>query len=324
MSENNKKPLVILTGPTGVGKTELSIKLAKKINGAVISADSIQVYRHMDIGSAKIMPQEMDGVKHYLIDIINPDEEFNVFVFQKLVKNAMDEIYNQGKIPIITGGTGFYIQSVLYDIDFNEEDSDKSVRKKYTDILADKGIDYLYELLKKTDPKSAEAIHKNNSKKIIRALEYYENTGELMSVHNKKEREKTSPYNYAYFVLNRERKTLYDRIEYRVDKMIEKGLVDEVKHLRDLGYDRSLVSMQGLGYKEIVSYLDGEYDLDTAIDIIKRDTRHFAKRQLTWFRREKDVMFLNYEDYSNSVNMMCDKIYDVCQNKNMKGTKNEQ
>ena len=205
-----------------------------------------------------------------------------------------------------------------------EEDSDKSVRKKYTDILADKGIDYLYELLKKTDPKSAEAIHKNNSKKIIRALEYYENTGELMSVHNKKEREKTSPYNYAYFVLNRERKTLYDRIEYRVDKMIEKGLVDEVKHLRDLGYDRSLVSMQGLGYKEIVSYLDGEYDLDTAIDIIKRDTRHFAKRQLTWFRREKDVMFLNYEDYSNSVNMMCDKIYDVCQNKNMKGTKNEQ
>ncbi len=318
-----KKPLLIITGPTGVGKTELSINLAKRLNGEIISADSIQVYKYMDIGSAKITKAEMDGVKHYLVDCIDPADEFNVFVFQKMAKEAMKEIYQAGKLPILVGGTGFYIQSVLYDIDFSEEQGDKSVRMKYEKLLETNGVDYLYELLKQTDPASAESIHKNNSKKIIRALEYYENTGELMSKHNETERQKESPYNFEYIVLNRERSVLYDRIEQRVDRMLEQGLVDEVKHLLELGYDRHLVSMQGLGYKEIVNYLNGEYDLDTAVEIIKRDTRHFAKRQLTWFRREKTVRFLNYEDYENRVDKMTDKIFELCIQKDMKGQNNE-
>lgn len=318
-----KKPLLILTGPTGVGKTELSINLAKRLNGEIISADSIQVYKYMDIGSAKITAEEMNGVRHYLVDCIDPKDEFNVFVFQKMAKEAMEQIYASGKLPIIVGGTGFYIQSVLYDIDFSEEQGDRAVRIKYEKLLEEKGADYLYELLKQTDPVSAETIHRNNSKKVIRALEYYENTGELMSKHNETERQKESPYNFEYIVLNRERSVLYDRIEQRVDLMLEQGLIDEVKHLLDMGYDKNLVSMQGLGYKEIVDYLNGEYDLDTAVDIIKRDTRHFAKRQLTWFRREKTVRFLNYEDYNNSVNQMTDEIYRLCLEKGMKGQNNE-
>lgn len=313
-----KPPLVILTGPTGVGKTELSIQFAKKINGEIISADSIQVYQYMDIGSAKVTKEEMDGVKHYLVDIIQPDEEFNIFCFSNLAKQAISEIYSHGKIPIIVGGTGFYIQSVLYDIDFNTEDNDKSIRQKYEKLALENGTSYLYELLKKTDPESAEVIHENNTKRIIRALEYYENTGELMSVHNKRERKKSSPYNYQYFVLNRDRKVLYERIDKRVDMMVNNGLVDEVNKLLNMGYSRNLVSMQGLGYKEIAAYLDGEYALDEAVEIIKRDTRHFAKRQLTWFRREKDVTFMNYEDYSNDINKMCEALINICENRNVK------
>lgn len=312
-SESKKlPPLVILTGPTGVGKTELSIQLAKKLDGEIISADSIQVYKHMDIGSAKILPYEMCGIKHYLVDIIEPDEEFNIYIFQQKAKQAMEEIYAKGRVPIIVGGTGFYIQSILYDIDFNTEDSDKTVRHKYENLAKEKGVHYLYRLLADIDPESAENIHENNEKRIIRALEYYENTGELMSVHNKREREKSSPYNFRYFVLNRQRDILYDRIDRRVDQMLKDGLVDEVKHLLELGYARSLVSMQGLGYKEIAACLEGEYTLEEAVDIIKRDTRHFAKRQLTWFRREKSVNFINYEDYSNDVERICEQLYKIC------------
>lgn len=294
----DKKPLIILTGPTAVGKTALSIHLAKKINGEIISADSMQVYKGMDIGSAKITPDEMDGVKHHLIDVLEPSEEFNIVKFQTLSKKAMEEIYAKGKIPIITGGTGFYIQSVLYDIAFEENNSGKEYRAYLENIAKeDGGCEKLYEMLISIDPDSAKAIHANNVKRVIRALEFYKETGMKISEHNEEQKQKDSPYNFCYFVLNDDRERLYTNIDKRVDIMLENGLIDEVKTLHQKGYTKDMVSMQGLGYKEILSYLDGEISLDRALYLIKRDTRHFAKRQLTWFRREKDVIWINKPDF---------------------------
>ena len=291
------KPLVILAGPTAVGKTELSIRLAKRINGAIISADSMQVYKYMDIGSAKIMPDEMEGVKHYLIDELDPSDEFNIVRFQQMAKDALKEIYANGQIPIVAGGTGFYIQALLYDIDFTHQDSDEAFRKEMADYAAEYGAEALHEKLKEIDPVSYKTIHANNTKRVIRALEYYRMTGQPISAHNEQEHQKVSPYNFAYFVLTDDRKHLYDRIDYRVDLMMKKGLVDEVKNLYDMGYHKDMVSMQGLGYKELLSYLDGECSLEEAVYIIKRETRHFAKRQLTWFRRERDVIWLDKSAY---------------------------
>ncbi|MCI6790984.1 MAG: tRNA (adenosine(37)-N6)-dimethylallyltransferase MiaA [Lachnobacterium sp.] len=291
------KPLVILAGPTAVGKTELSIRLAKRINGAIISADSMQVYKYMDIGSAKIMPDEMEGVKHYLIDELDPSDEFNIVRFQQMAKDALKEIYANGQIPIVAGGTGFYIQALLYDIDFTHQDSDEAFRKEMSDYAAEYGAEALHEKLKEIDPVSYKTIHANNTKRVIRALEYYRMTGQPISAHNEQEHQKVSPYNFAYFVLTDDRKHLYDRIDYRVDLMMKKGLVDEVKNLYDMGYHKDMVSMQGLGYKELLSYLDGECSLEEAVYIIKRETRHFAKRQLTWFRRERDVIWLDKSAY---------------------------
>ena len=291
------KPLVILAGPTAVGKTELSIRLAKRINGAIISADSMQVYKYMDIGSAKIMPDEMEGVKHYLIDELDPSDEFNIVRFQQMAKDALKEIYANGQIPIVAGGTGFYIQALLYDIDFTHQDSDEAFRKEMADYAAEYGTEALHEKLKEIDPVSYKTIHANNTKRVIRALEYYRMTGQPISAHNEQEHQKVSPYNFAYFVLTDDRKHLYDRIDYRVDLMMKKGLVDEVKNLYDMGYHKDMVSMQGLGYKELLSYLDGECSLEEAVYIIKRETRHFAKRQLTWFRRERDVIWLDKAAY---------------------------
>lgn len=298
MIENiDKKPLIILTGPTASGKTELSVRLAKAINGEIISADSIQVYKYMDIGSAKVTAEEMDGVKHYLVDELNPRDEFNIYVFKEMAKKYTDEIYAKGKIPIIAGGTGFYIQSLLYDIDFSEEDNDKSYRMELMALAEEKGNEYIYNMLKETDPKSAEKIHFNNLKRVIRALEYHHLTGKLISEHNEEQRENISPYDFHYFVLNMDRDVLYDRINRRVDIMLEKGLVNEVKCLLDMGFERELTSMQGIGYREIISYLYGECTLEQAVESIKQNTRHFAKRQLTWFRREKSVNWVNYEDF---------------------------
>lgn len=316
MNNLNKKPLVIITGPTGVGKTDISIDIAKKINGEIISADSIQIYKYMDIGSAKITKEEMDGIKHYLVDELNPDEEFNVYMFKTMSKRAMEEIYAKGKIPIIVGGTGFYIQSILYDIEFSdEEEKDDSIRKKYEQLAKEKGNLYVHKLLEEVDKESADSIHENNLKRVIRALEYYEVNHEKISVHNVREASKESPYNFVYFVLNRQRDVLYERIDKRVDMMIEQGLVNEVKNLLTLGYMPDLVSMQGLGYKEIVAYLNGEYTLDEAVEIIKRDTRHFAKRQLTWFRREKEVTFMNYEEYGNNKELVSNAMIDIMHKK---------
>ena len=275
-----QKPMIILTGPTAVGKSALSVELAKKINGAVISADSMQVYRHMDIGSAKITPEEMQGVTHYMIDELEPDEEFHVVRFVTMAKEYLKEIYADGKIPIIAGGTGFYIQALLYDIDFTEQQCDETYRRQLEDLAREHGAEYLHGILREVDPASAEAIHANNIKRVIRALEFYHLSGKKISEHNETERQKQSPYNFAYFVLTDERAKLYERIDRRVDAMIEAGLVEEVKKLKSMGCSREMVSMQGLGYKEILAYLDGGCTLEEAVYIIKRETRHFAKRQV--------------------------------------------
>ena len=292
-----KQPLIILTGPTASGKTALSVALAKRIGGEIISADSMQVYRHMDVGSAKVTKEEMDGIPHYLIDVLDPEEAFNVVVFQDMAKKAMKRIRENGHIPIVAGGTGFYIQALLYDIDFTENDGDMEYRHRLEALAEKEGPPVLHKMLMERDPESAEAIHENNVKRVIRALEFYEKTGEKISAHNAAEREKTSPYNFAYYVLNMDRGRLYSRIDRRVDEMLENGLVDEVERLKAMGCTRDLVSMQGLGYKEILDCLSGETSLEEAVYILKRDTRHFAKRQLTWFRREKDVIWLNKPDF---------------------------
>ncbi|HKM03882.1 MAG TPA: tRNA (adenosine(37)-N6)-dimethylallyltransferase MiaA [Lachnospiraceae bacterium] len=294
-----KKPLIVLTGPTSVGKTKLSIELARKIGGEIISADSMQVYRHMDIGSAKITKDEMEEIPHHLIDILDPTEKFSVVEFQRLTKIAMDEIYLRGNIPILVGGTGFYIQSVLYDVNFTENQENTTLRIKLEEMARVKGVEYLHNMLKDIDPKSALEIHENNFKKVIRALEFYQLTGMKISDHNYEERQNSSPYHFCYFVLNDDREKIYNRINKRVDKMIEDGLLDEVLRLQKAGCTRENMSMQGIGYKEIISYLEGEITLEEAINLIKRDTRHFAKRQLTWFRREKDVIWINKLDFSN-------------------------
>ena len=288
-----KRPLIILTGPTAVGKTAASIGLAKAVDGEIISADSMQVYRGMDIGSAKISREEMNGVRHYLVDVLEPEEEFNVVKFQHLAKQAAEEIYSRNKIPVVVGGTGFYIQALLYDIDFTENDGDMTLRRELEKTAEEKGTEYLHQLLQQVDPQAARDLHPNNVKRVIRALEFYRQTGQKISEHNRKERAKESPYRYAYFVLTDDRARLYDRIDRRVDAMMEAGLLEEVRSLRDRGVKRTCTSMQGLGYKELYACLEGECSLDEAVRIIKRDTRHFAKRQLTWFRRERDVIWLD-------------------------------
>ena len=301
------KNLVILTGPTAVGKTSLSINLAKAINGEIISADSMQIYKKMDIGTAKVMPEEMDGIKHYLIDVIEPTEDFHVVKFKQMVEAAIDEIYAKGKIPIICGGTGFYIQAILYDIDFTENEIDKNYRKALEAFAKEKGNEALHEKLNAIDPESAKAIPAANVKRVIRAIEYFEQTGEKFSVHNATQKEKNSPYNFAYFVLNDDRQLLYNRIDARVDKMIADGLVSEVKSLLASGVRKGMTAMDGIGYKELLDYLEGDGSLDDAISLIKQKSRNYAKRQLTWFRREKEVIWLD-KTVLNSDDLLLDTI----------------
>lgn len=302
------QPLMILTGPTAVGKTDLSIRLAKALNGEIISADSMQVYRHMDIGSAKIRQQEMGGVPHHLIDILEPEEPFNVALFKELAARAVREIAGRGHLPIVVGGTGFYIQALLYDIDFTENDGGTEIRQELEQQAAQQGPHVLHGILREIDPESAAAIHENNVKRVIRAIEFYRQTGTRISLHNRTEREKTSPYRFLYYVLTTDRGELYERIDRRVDLMMEEGLLDEVRRLRDLGCHKGMVSMQGLGYKEILEYLDGEISLEEAVRILKRDTRHFAKRQITWFKRERDVTWLNLPDFNGDRERVLEKI----------------
>lgn len=292
-----KKKLIILAGPTAVGKTALSIALAKEIGGEILSADSMQVYRHMDIGSAKITDQEMEGVPHHLINVLEPWQEFNVYIFQRMAKEAMKGIYERGKVPIVVGGTGFYIQALLYDVDFSSQDAGGRVRARLEELAGEKGCDYLHRKLQAVDPDSAAIIHPNNQKRLIRALEYYELNGEPISRHNRREREKQAAYDFRYFVLNDTRERLYEGIGRRVDVMMEAGLLDEVKALREMGCKRDMVSMQGLGYKELLAYLEEGGSLVDAVEAIKQNTRHFAKRQITWFRRERDVIWVNKNEF---------------------------
>ena len=291
------KDLIVLTGPTAVGKTSLSIALAKAVGGEIISADSMQVYKYMNIGTAKITEEEKCGIPHFLIDELEPDEEFNVTIFKNKVMGYIEDIKSRGKVPIIVGGTGFYIQSVIYDINFNEYGDDSEVRKKYELMAETIGKSELHKKLALVDREYADSVSENNVKKVVRALTFFEMTGEKLSEHNKRERERSSPFDFAYFVLTMDRKKLYERIDKRVDLMFDMGLVDEVKALMAKGYDKSLVSMQGIGYKEVIDYLNGKTSLEECIDIIKRDTRHFAKRQLTWFKREKVVTYIDKDEF---------------------------
>ncbi len=292
-----KKPFIVLAGPTATGKTKYSVPLAKALGGEIISADSMQVYKEMDIGSAKIGQKEMQGVPHYMIDELMPDEEFNVVLFQQKAKAYMEDIYRRGKIPILVGGTGFYIQAVLYDIDFTDTDEDLSYREELEHLARTEGDVSLHRRLQAVDPAAAAQIHPNNRRRVIRALEYFHQSGERISEHNEREREKESPYSYVYFVLNDKRERLYEGIDQRVDQMLGAGLVDEVAGLRNKGYTKDLTSMQGLGYKEIFDYLEGNCLLEEAVYRVKRDTRRFAKRQLTWFRRERGVTWIDKSEY---------------------------
>lgn len=313
----DKKPMIVLTGPTAVGKTKLSIALAKAVNGEIISADSMQVYKYMDIGSAKITSEQMQGVPHHLIDILEPWDEFNVVVFKQKCEKCLTEIYDRGHIPIVTGGTGFYIQALLRDIDFTENEENTEYRESLEKLAVQQGAEVLHEMLQQVDPVSAGAIHTNNVKRTIRALEYFKLTGEPISAHNEQEKQKESAYRSCYFVLNDEREKLYLRIEERIDEMLSQGLVDEVVKLRDMGCHRGMVSMQGLGYKEMLAYLEGEVSLEEAVSVLKRDTRHFAKRQLTWFRREKDVIWVDKNQFDYDEEKILCYMLEQCKRANV-------
>ena len=302
--------MIILTGPTAVGKTELSIRLAKEIGGEIISADSMQVYRGMDIGTAKITNDEMQGVRHHLIDCLNPDEEFNVAVFQKMAKEAALDIISRGKVPILAGGTAFYIQALLYGIDFNEEEHDDSYRNSMYEIgIDEEGKKKLHAMLREVDAEYADTVHYNNMKRVVRALEYHHFTGRKFSEYNEEQRQREAEYDFCYFVLNDERSHLYERINKRVDIMMENGLLEEVKALKQKGYADDLVSMQGVGYKEIIEYLNGTISLEESVDLIKKNTRHFAKRQLTWFRKEDDVIWVNKQEFGYDDERILDYMY---------------
>ena len=295
--KDQKRPMIVLTGPTAVGKTKLSIALAEAVDGEILSADSVQVYRHMDIGSAKITREEMRGIPHHMIDILEPWEPFNVVIFQQKCLECLEGIYARGHVPIVAGGTGFYIQALLKGVDFTESQEDTGYRADLERLAREKGPAFLHRMLAEADPASAEAIHENNVRRTIRALEYHHLTGRPISAHNEKERGKSGAYRSCYFVLNDLRQRLYERIDRRVDEMMERGLADEVRRLREMGCTRDMVSMQALGYKELLAWMDGEATLDEAVERIKRDTRHFAKRQLTWFRREQDVIWVDKERF---------------------------
>lgn len=313
---SNKPKICILVGPTGVGKTDVSIELAKALNGEIISADSAQVYKYMDVGTAKANEEEMQGIKHHMIDEVYPDQSFSVAQFRDRAEVYIQEISAKGKLPIIVGGTGLYINSLLNNLEFTKSVGDEAYRLEMQSIADEKGNEYLHEMLKDIDPESYERLHPNDTRRVIRALEVYKFTGKTISHFQEESKKAPSKYDFAFVGLAMDRQKLYDRINRRVDIMLEKGLVAEVQKLLDMGYDRSLVSMQALGYKEIVQYLMGEITLEEALFILKRDSRHYAKRQLTWFRRDERIQWFNIDEYSNKgilvkniINYIAGKIY---------------
>ncbi|KEJ01058.1 tRNA delta(2)-isopentenylpyrophosphate transferase [Clostridium botulinum A2B7 92] len=308
--------LLIIAGPTAVGKTDISIELAEKLNGEIISADSMQIYKYMDIGSAKITKDEMKGIPHHLIDVVEPHEEFNVSSFKVLAEKSIKDIWNRGKLPIIAGGTGLYINSLIYNYDFTDADRDEKYREYLTKLAEDKGKEYVHSLLKDIDEKSYEKLYPNDLKRVVRALEVYKITGKSISEYTKENEKKLYdiPYNVNYFVLNMNREVLYERINKRVDIMMDKGLIEEVKKLESMGYTPDMQSMKGIGYKEVLFYLNGDISLDEAIYLIKKGSRNYAKRQLTWFRKDKRSIWIDKDKYSSEEEIV-DKIIKMVKDK---------
>ncbi|ACA45626.1 tRNA (adenosine(37)-N6)-dimethylallyltransferase MiaA [Clostridium botulinum] len=308
--------LLIIAGPTAVGKTDISIKLAEKLNGEIISADSMQIYKYMDIGSAKITKDEMKGIPHHLIDVVEPHEEFNVSSFKDLAEKSIKDIWNRGKLPIIAGGTGLYINSLIYNYDFTDADRDEKYREYLTKLAEDKGNEYVHSLLKDIDEESYEKLYPNDLKRVVRALEVYKITGKSISEYIKENEKKLYdiPYNVNYFILNMNREVLYERINKRVDIMMGKGLIEEVKKLESMGYTPDMQSMKGIGYKEVLFYLNGDISLDEAIYLIKKGSRNYAKRQLTWFRKDKRSIWIDKDKYSSEEEIV-DKIIKMVKDK---------
>jgi tRNA dimethylallyltransferase len=288
--------IIVIVGPTAVGKTHVSVELAKKLNTEVISADSMQIYKGMDVGTAKITEEEKCGIIHHMIDIVNPDEDYSVSEFKNDAENIIDNLLIKNKIPVITGGSGLYVNSLIYDLDFSNAKSNEKLREYYTYYYKEHGEDALYDKLMKIDPASAEKIHKNNVKRVIRALEVYDITGKKFSDINTDIRKESNKYDCILIGLSMERKVLYERINQRVDEMLSNGLAEEVKTLIENGYDKNLVSMRGIGYKEIIDYIEGNTDLEETTYILKRNTRRFAKRQYTWFLKDKKVKWFSMDN----------------------------
>lgn len=304
-----RNDLLIIAGPTAIGKTEISINLAKKLNGEIISTDSMQIYKYMNIGSAKISYNEMEGVPHYLIDFLEPSEEFSVSDFKSLATEKIKDIQSRGKLPILAGGTGLYIDSIICDMNFTESEKDDEYRQYLWELAEEKGNEYIHEMLKSIDIESYNSIHYNNRKRVIRALEVYKLTNKPFSSFKAKNNIYKTSYNIYYYVLNMKREVLYERINKRVDIMMDKGLVDEVKKLKDMGLHSEMQSMKGIGYKEIMYYLNGKISLEESVEIIKQGSRNYAKRQLTWFRKDPRAIFINKEDFKDD-NEIVEKITD--------------
>ena len=313
-----KKKLILIAGPTASGKTKSSVLLAKQIGGEIISCDSMQVYRRMDIGTAKVRPEEMEGIPHYMIDVLEPTEGCNISWFKEQVTRHIEEISNRGKVPILVGGTGFYLNAILFDTQFEETDTDLSYRQSLEKEVRTNGADSLHKRLQEVDPVSAEVIHTNNVKRVIRALEYFHQTGVPISKHNEKERKKrealTSPYDYTFFALDMDREVLYDRINRRIDRMMDEGLLEEVKVLYDEGFSEDLTSIKAIGYKEFYPYFRGELTLDACIDKLKQNTRHYAKRQLTWLRHQAKPIFIPVDQYDFDAQKIVDVMKSKIQN----------
>ena len=310
MRENDKRRIIAVAGPTAAGKTEFAIEIAKAINGEVVSCDSMQLYKYMDIGSAKPTPEQMAEVQHHLVDIIDPREEFSAARYQKLAKAAIEDILCRGKVPVVCGGTGLYLESLVYDLDFAAEPGEPESREKYYRIAEEQGADVLYALLEEKSPESAARIHPNNVKRVVRALEAVDLGKPVEDINTAPERAKE--YDVVLIGITRDREELYDRINRRVDALMDMGLLDEVKMLTEMGLGFDDISMKGIGYKELIGYLNGEYDLDEAVRLIKRNTRHFAKRQMTWFRRYDDMKWFNVSEYDSGQECLKDVLRYLC------------
>ena len=304
----NKPKVIVICGPTASGKTALSIELAKKINGEIVSADSMQIYKDMTIGTAKPTPEEMQGIQHYLIDCISPEHRYSVAEYKKDAENAIEKILKKGKIPIVVGGTGLYVDSLIYGIEYTETKIDQNYRKELEKLVEEKGLEYVYNKAKKIDPEAVQKISKNDKKRILRILEIYKETGKTKTQQEIESRKNEVKYDYKVFAINMERQILYNRINKRVDIMIQKGLIEEVQNLLKK-YKQFPTAMQGLGYKEVVQYLNKEYTKEEMIENIKMQTRRYAKRQLTWFRKNKQTIWLDgTNEIQNNINIILEEI----------------